>query len=97
MPATNRGSSPTIKPVSKKNGFFMYSENGTGDGRTLTFSTSNLAENEKLDPKRVHDGRGCVGHNGIDRESCRNLVDSYTGNNMGRVSVDQILRRGPAV
>ena len=41
---TTRGSSPIIKPVSKKNGFFVYCtvlyctrKKGTGDGRTLNF------------------------------------------------------------
>ena len=81
-----------MKPVSKKNGFFNTRKKvRVTDGRNFS-PMSNLAKNEKLDPKRVHDDGGCVGHGFTNRGSCGNLVDSYMGNNMGRVSVDQILR-----
>ena len=97
---TVKGSSPIIKPV-KKNGFFVYCA-GLGtkvratDGRKK-FPMSNLVQNVKLDPKRVHDGGICFGHDLINRGPCGNLVDSYTENNMGHVSNGQILRGGPAV
>ena len=67
------------------------------DGQIFFSLTSNLAKNEKLHPKRVHDGGGCVTHSIINRGSCRNLVDSNTGKDMGRFTVEQILRKGPTV
>ena len=90
------GSSQIIKTVSKKTGFSNTRKKVRVTDWRIFPLTSNLSKNEKLDPKRVHDGGGCVSHNGINRGPCRNLADSCTGNNMGRASVDQILPRGPA-
>ena len=63
----------------------------------LNFPNVNLAKIQKLHPNRVHNGGGCVGDCLIYRGSNTNLLDSNTGNNMGRVTVNQILRRGPTV
>ena len=45
----------------------------------------------------MHDGGGCSGDGLNYRGSITNLLDSYTGNNMGHVTVEPILRRGPTV
>ena len=49
-----------------------------------------LAKITNLNPSRVHDGGGCVGGGIGNTGSTTNLLDSYTGNNMGRVTVEQI-------
>ena len=53
-----------------------------------------LAKIANLNPSRVHDGGGCVGGGTGNTGSNTNLLDSYTGNNIGRVTVEQIFCNG---
>ena len=53
-----------------------------------------LVKITNLNPSRVHDGGGCVGDGIDDRGLNKNLLNSYTGNNMRRVTVKQIFCNG---
>ena len=53
-----------------------------------------LAKIKNLNPNRVHDDGGYAGGGISHRGSNRNLLDSNTGNNMGRVTAEQIFCNG---
>ena len=61
----------------------MNSKKCTGDRKILP--TLILAEIQKLHPNRVHNGNGYLGDGHIYRGSNKNLLDSNTKNNMGRM------------
>ena len=92
----DRRSNPIIKAVNKDL-FTDCKKVRLTDGRKKV-PTLNLAKIKKLHPNRVHNGDGgCLGDGLTYRGSSTNLPDGNKGNNMGHVTVEQILGRGLTV